>query len=61
LTSVLFFENKSFFFKKAQKIAEVARLGGNVFEKLMETVKVAGLGQITDALFNVGGEYRRNM
>jgi methylmalonyl-CoA mutase len=28
---------------------------------LMETVKVASLGQITDALFNVGGQYRRNM
>jgi len=50
-----------FLFKNAQKIAEVARLGGNVFEELMETVKVASLGQITDALFNVGGQYRRNM
>jgi isobutyryl-CoA mutase len=48
-------------FQKRSKIAEVARLGGNVFEELMETVKVASLGQITDALFNVGGEYRRNM
>jgi hypothetical protein len=28
---------------------------------LMETVKVASLGQITDALFKVGGQYRRNM
>jgi len=28
---------------------------------LMETVKVASLGQITEALFNVGGQYRRNM
>jgi len=27
----------------------------------METVKVASLGQITDALFRVGGQYRRNM
>ena len=27
----------------------------------METVKVASLGQITDALFQVGGQYRRNM
>ena len=32
------------------------RQGGNVFEELMETVKVASLGQITDALFNVGGQ-----
>jgi len=27
----------------------------------METVKVASLGQITEALFDVGGQYRRNM
>ena len=44
-----------------KQLQEVARLGGNVFEELMETVKVASLGQITDALFNVGGQYQRNM
>jgi isobutyryl-CoA mutase len=44
-----------------KKLQEVARNSGNVFEELMETVKVASLGQITDALFNVGGQYRRNM
>jgi isobutyryl-CoA mutase len=44
-----------------KQLQEVARLGGNVFEELMETVKVASLGQITDAMFNVGGQYRRNM
>ena len=43
------------------QLQEVARTGGNVFEELMETVKVASLGQITDALFRVGGQYRRNM
>jgi methylmalonyl-CoA mutase len=32
-----------------------------VFEELLETVKVASLGQITDALFAVGGRYRRAM
>jgi len=32
-----------------------------VFEELMEAMKAASLGQITDALFNVGGQYRRNM
>jgi len=42
-------------------LQEVARLGGNVFEELMETVKVASLGQLTDALFKVGGQYRHNM
>jgi methylmalonyl-CoA mutase len=43
------------------QLQEVARIGGNVFDELMETVKVASLGQITDALFRVGGQYRRNM
>ena len=43
------------------RLQEVARGGGNVFEELMETVKVATLGQITEALFKVGGQYRRNM
>ena len=43
------------------RLCEVARTGGNVFTELMETVKVASLGQITDSLFSVGGQYRRNM
>tara|TARA_R110002072_G_scaffold256513_2_gene415355 strand:- start:4986 stop:8396 length:3411 start_codon:yes stop_codon:yes gene_type:complete len=33
----------------------------NLFEKLMEAVKYCSLGQITSALFEVGGQYRRNM
>ena len=33
----------------------------NVFEKLMDAVRVCSLGQITNALFEVGGQYRRNM
>ena len=44
-----------------QKLQAVAREDGNVFAELMETVKVASLGQITEALFQVGGQYRRNM
>ncbi len=43
------------------KLKAVAMSGGNVFAELMETVKVASLGQITDALFEVGGQYRRSM
>ena len=35
--------------------------GGNVFDELMETVRHASLGQITEALFEVGGVYRRSM
>jgi len=33
----------------------------NIFEKLMEATKVCSLGQITESLFEVGGQYRRNM
>ncbi len=39
----------------------VARDRGNVFSELMETVKSNSLGQISSALYQVGGEYRRNM
>lgn len=44
-----------------RRLQEVARAGGNLFAELMETVKVASLGQITQALYEVGGQYRRNM
>lgn len=43
------------------RLKKVAREGGNTFEELMETVKVASLGQISKALYEVGGQYRRNM
>ncbi|WP_188456874.1 fused isobutyryl-CoA mutase/GTPase IcmF [Virgibacillus oceani] len=43
------------------RLKEVAASGGNIFVELMETVKVASLGQITNALYEVGGQYRRNM
>jgi isobutyryl-CoA mutase len=44
-----------------RRLQEAARVRGNVFEALMETVKVASLGEISGALYEVGGEYRRNM
>jgi methylmalonyl-CoA mutase len=44
-----------------KKLQQVAIHNGNVFEELMETVKWCTLGQITQALFEVGGQYRRNM
>ncbi|MDR3580127.1 MAG: methylmalonyl-CoA mutase family protein [Oryzomonas sp.] len=43
------------------RLRETAIDGGNIFAELMETVKVASLGQISHALFEVGGRYRRNM
>jgi methylmalonyl-CoA mutase len=43
------------------RLQEVARRRENVFEALMDAVQVASLGQISAALYEVGGEYRRNM
>jgi methylmalonyl-CoA mutase len=43
------------------KLKDVARSGGNLFEELLEAVKVCSLGQISAALYEVGGQYRRNM
>ncbi len=44
-----------------RRLQQVARRGENVFGELMDTVKHASLGQISAALFEVGGRYRRSM
>jgi methylmalonyl-CoA mutase len=44
-----------------RKLQQKAIHNQNIFEELMETVKYCSLGQITKALFEVGGQYRRNM
>lgn len=44
-----------------ERLKDVAISNGNLFEELMETVKYCSLGQITHALYEVGGQYRRNM
>ncbi|WP_420113194.1 fused isobutyryl-CoA mutase/GTPase IcmF [Pseudactinotalea sp.] len=43
------------------RLRQAALAGENLFDVLMDTVRVASLGQITDALFAVGGKYRRNV
>ena len=43
------------------RLQETAVNNGNLFVELMETVKYCSLGQITHALYHVGGQYRRNM
>ncbi len=43
------------------RLKEVALSNGNIFEELIDTVKHCSLGQITNALYEVGGQYRRNM
>ena len=47
--------------EELKKIQEVAISNENIFEALMEATKYCSLGQITNALFEVGGQYRRNM
>ncbi|MFO1189664.1 MAG: fused isobutyryl-CoA mutase/GTPase IcmF [Alphaproteobacteria bacterium] len=44
-----------------ERLTAAARRGENVFAVLMDAVRCCSLGQITDALFDVGGQYRRNM
>jgi methylmalonyl-CoA mutase len=44
-----------------RRLQEVAMQNRNVFQELMETTKVCTLGEIAGALFEVGGQYRRNM
>ncbi|MEC8859520.1 MAG: fused isobutyryl-CoA mutase/GTPase IcmF [Pseudomonadota bacterium] len=43
------------------RLKEAARNNENVFAELMNAVRVCSLGQITQAFFEVGGQYRRNM
>ena len=43
-----------------KRLQQVSLTNGNVFEELMEAVKTCSLGQISQALFEVGGQYRRN-
>ena len=43
------------------KVQQAAIMNKNIFEELMETTKTCSLGEITDSLFEVGGQYRRNM
>jgi methylmalonyl-CoA mutase len=48
----------------SDSLAELQRVavhGENIFAQLMETAKVASLGQMSRALYEVGGQYRRNM
>ncbi len=42
-------------------LRQTAIQNGNIFEALMEAAKVCSLGQMTNALYEVGGQYRRNM
>jgi methylmalonyl-CoA mutase len=53
--------NKDISQKLLRELQMVAIKNQNIFQKLMEVSKYCSLGQITNALYNVGGQYRRNM
>jgi methylmalonyl-CoA mutase len=44
-----------------QKLKDATLSDGNIFEALLEAVKVASIGRITKVLFELGGQYRRNV
>ncbi len=44
-----------------ERLQKVSQSGGKIFEELMESVKYCSLGQISQCLFQAGGQYRRNM
>ena len=44
-----------------RRLKQVAREGGNLFEVMMDIVEHCTVGQVTQALFEVGGQFRRNM
>ncbi len=54
-------KNKEYVENALKRVQQAALTGSNIFEELMECVKVCSLGQITKALYEVGGQYRRNM
>ncbi|GIV36796.1 MAG: Fused isobutyryl-CoA mutase [Cyclobacteriaceae bacterium] len=47
--------------EKIERVQQAAIHNRNIFAELMEACKVCSLGQLTEALFEVGGQYRRNM
>jgi methylmalonyl-CoA mutase len=44
-----------------ERLRQAATTGGNTFDALMDAVRVCSLGQITQAFFEVGGQYRRTL
>ncbi|MFU2016408.1 hypothetical protein ACM6Q7_15360, partial [Peribacillus butanolivorans] len=54
-------KNKALIEEPLTNLKAAAMNGENIFAELMNSVRVASLGQITRALYDVGGQYRRNM
>ncbi len=54
-------QNKQKSEEQIEKLKAVALSGGNIFEALMEAARYCSLGQMSQALYSVGGQYRRNL
>ncbi len=54
-------ENKEKAEEGLERLKQVARDGGNLFEVMMDIVEYCSVGQVTQALFETGGKFRRNM
>ncbi len=54
-------KNKTMVEPNLKKLQNIVLSGGNIFAELMTTVRSCSLGDITQALYEVGGQYRRNM
>ncbi|MCF8027204.1 MAG: methylmalonyl-CoA mutase family protein [Desulfobacteraceae bacterium] len=54
-------KNRDYSPEALQRLKDTVLSGGNIFAELMDTVRVCSIGQITEALYEVGGKYRRNM
>ena len=61
MLSALHKANEGFSEEALSNLKKKAVINENIFETLMECVKYCSLGQISNALFDVGGQYRRNM
>ena len=54
-------QNKQMAEEGLARLKQVARDGGNLFEVMMDIVEYCSVGQVTQALFETGGKFRRNM
>ncbi len=54
-------KHKDFVNQALSRLRDVAITGGNIFEELLDTVENASMGQITNLLYQIGGQYRRGM
>ena len=54
-------KNSAYSAQALEELRQTAIRGENIFASLMKATRVASLGQITNTLYSVGGEYRRNL